>query len=281
MNDSLYEVALSKSYSWDAAKKVNALIGGTRGSGKTFFALGAIAEMASFPRIKPNKLLGVSTLPTQIFAVDFKNSEIARLSELLPKNRVAINKEEAVDVVNHFDELMHQRLAKIRQYPFGATASSLSMPLYYLIIDEWSATNAAFMSGMTKADKDLRYRWQALIQDISMLGRAAGFGLVVISQQISVTNSGISSAIQEEAGLKLHFGDAEISSYRLTFGNEVQIPNIQLGVGEAFAWIEGVTTSGFVIPLAAPYIDTSNMWDILTQALANQDDNYYLDYRLR
>lgn len=278
---SLYKVALSKSFSWNAARHINAIIGGVRGSGKSFFALGALAQLASFPRFDKSKLLGIGTVPTQIFAVDLKNSDIARLSELLPSDRVAIDKEEAINVVTHFDGLMHQRLKKIRNYPFGATASSLHMPLYYLIIDEWSATNAAFMSGTTKTDKDLRYRWQALIQDISMLGRAAGFGLIVISQQISVTNSGISSAVQEEAGLKLHFGDAEMASYRLTFGTEVQIPNVQLDVGEAFAWIEGITSSGYVIPFAAPYIDTANMWDILIQALANQDDNYYLDYQLR
>lgn len=281
MNTSLYKVALSKSFSWDAAKQINALVGGTRGSGKSFFALGALVQLASFPRFDESKLLGIGTLPTQIFTIDFKNSDIARLGELLPKKRVAVNKKDAIAVLTHFDQLMHRRLKVIRDYSFGATASKLKMPLYYLIIDEWSATNAAFMSGMTKADKDLRYRWQALIQDISMLGRAAGFGLIVISQQISVTNSGISSAVQEEAGLKLHFGDAEMSSYRLTFGNEVQIPDVQLNVGEAFAWIEGVTSSGYVIPFAAPYVDAANIWNILTQALASQDDDYYLDYRLR
>lgn len=139
---SLYKVALSKSFSWDAARHINAIIGGVRGSGKSFFALGALAQLASFPRFNKSKLLGIGTVPTQIFAVDLKNSDIARLSELLPSDRVAIDKEEAINVVTHFDGLMHQRLKKIRNYPFGATASSLHMPLYYLIIDEWSATNA-------------------------------------------------------------------------------------------------------------------------------------------
>lgn len=33
---SLYKVALSKSFSWDAARHINAIIGGVRGSGKSF-----------------------------------------------------------------------------------------------------------------------------------------------------------------------------------------------------------------------------------------------------
>ena len=281
MNGSLYEVALSKSLSWNAAKQVNSFVGGTRGSGKSFFALSTVAQLGSLPRVDKSKLLGIGTAPTQIFAIDFKNAEFGRLAELLPQGRVATNKQDAVEVVNHFDELMHERLKEIRSFPFGATAQKLKMPLFYLIVDEWSATNSAFMNGMSRDDKDLRYRWQKLIQEISMLGRAAGFGLIIISQQISVGNSGLSSAIQEEAGLKVHFGAANLESYRLTFGSEVQIPDVQLGVGEAFAWIEGVTTSGFVIPFASPYIDTSSMWSILTRALAYQDDDYYLDYRLR
>ena len=65
MNTSLYKVALSKSFSWDAAKQINALVGGTRGSGKSFFALGALVQLASFPRFDESKLLGIGTLPTQ------------------------------------------------------------------------------------------------------------------------------------------------------------------------------------------------------------------------
>ena len=66
---------------------------------------------------------------------------------------------------------------------------------------------AATSQGMTKADKDMRYKWNALITDIAMLNRVPGFGLGLISQQISVINSGLNSSIQEEAGLKLHFGE--------------------------------------------------------------------------
>lgn len=257
-------------------KNINAMIAGARGSGKTFFVLATIAQLATLPNFERNRLIGNSSLPTQIFCIDFKNSDLARLASILPNGRVAINKREAINVVQKFDNLMHQRLEFIKQQNFGSTASNLGMPLYYLIIDEWSATNAAFNQGMGKDDKILRYKWSALINEIAMMGRLPGFGLIIISQQMSVVNSGVSSAIQEEAGLKVHFGDANMSAYRLTFGDEVQIPEMHLDTGEAFAWIEGVATSGYVIPFAAPYIDTRNMWDVLIKALSNQDDEKYL-----
>ncbi len=171
---------------------------------------------------------------------------------------------------------MHKRLSFIKNEEFGATAETLGMPMSYLIIDEWSATNAAFNQGMTKKDKDMRYKWNSLITDIAMLNRVPGFGLGIISQQISVINSGLNSSIQEEAGLKLHFGDANMSSYRLTFGNDIQIPAMNLETGEAFAWIEGLTSSGYVIPFGMPEIKPSKLWDYLKQSLRYQDDSKYL-----
>lgn len=271
-----YLLTLSKSLSFDAAKKINFLVAGARGSGKTYGTLIMIAEMASFPRLNPNQLLGTSQLPTQIYCVDFKNSDMARLADFLPVGRVAINKKEAIDVVTKYDQLMHQRLNFIKNQNFGATAGTLGMPMYYLLIDEWSATNASFNQGVTKADKALRFEWNALITDIAMLNRVPGFGLGIISQQISVINSGLNSSIQEEAGLKLHFGSANMSSYRLTFGDDIQIPEMNLETGEAYAWIEGLTSSGYVIPFGMPQIEPTKLWKCLKTTLSNQDDNKYL-----
>lgn len=271
-----YTLRLSKSLTIDAYKQINFLIAGARGSGKTYGALILIAEMASFPRTSAQKLLGTCELPTQIYLVDFKNSDMAKLAELLPSGRVATNKAEAIKVVSDYDQKMHKRLRFIKNQAFGATAGTLEMPMYYLIIDEWSATNAAFSQGMTKTDKDMRYKWNALITDIAMLNRVPGFGLGIISQQISVVNSGLNTSVQEETGLKLHFGDANMSSYRLTFGNDVQIPDMSLETGEAYAWVEGLTSSGYVIPFGMPEIEPNRLWMYLKEALNNQDDDKYL-----
>ncbi|AZN75895.1 cell division protein FtsK [Lactobacillus acidophilus] len=271
-----YTLTLSKSLAIDAYKQINFLIAGARGSGKTYGALILITELASFPRLNSDELLGIGELPTQIYIVDFKNSDLARLGELLPSGRVATNKEEAIKVVSDYDEKMHKRLAFIKNREFGATAGTLGMPMFYLIIDEWSATNAAFSQGITKEDKNLRYKWNALITDIAMLNRIPGFGLGILSQQISVLNSGLNSSIQEEAGMKLHFGAANMSLYRLTFGNDIQIPEMSLETGEAYAWIEGLTSSGYVIPFGMPEIEPSRLWNYLKVSLSNQDDDKFL-----
>lgn len=271
-----YLLTLSKSLEIDAYHNINFLIAGARGSGKTYGALILIAELASQARVDKHQLLGNCRLPTQIYCIDFKNSDLARLGAILPPGRVATNKEDAIKLVTNYDNLMHRRLEFIKGQKFGSTADNLGMPMYYLVIDEWSATNASFNQGITKEDKNMRYKWNALITDIAMLNRVPGFGLGIISQQISVVNSGLNSSIQEEAGFKFHFGDATLSSYKLTFGNDIEIPEIRLETGEAYAWVEGLTSSGYVIPFAMPYVEPKRLWEYLKESLKYQDNDRYL-----
>lgn len=269
-------ITLSKHISFNSYRKINFLVAGMRGSGKTYGTLILVAQLASESRTESKRLLGLGNCPCQLYFLDFKDSDTAKLAEILPGGRIATNKKDAIQLVTDYDHQMHQRLSFLKKQGFGATAEKLGMPMYYLIIDEWAATNAAFQQGTTKDDRDVRYQWNYLITDIAMLNRVAGFGLGIISQQISVINSGLNTSIQEEAGFKLHFGDANETSYKLTFGNDIEIPDIQLSTGEAFAWIEGITSSGYVIPFAMPYIEPDRLWSYLKQALVHQDNEKYL-----
>ena len=113
------------------------------------------------------------------------------------------------------------------------------------------------------------------MNELMMLNRQALFGVIIATQQATVTNSGLSTAIQEEVGLKIHMGNATVESYRLTFGNELKIPNEYLEVGEVMLWLEGHNYD-WATPFAAPLIDTNNFWHILQQALVNQNDDKYL-----
>lgn len=171
---------------------------------------------------------------------------------------------------------MKKRLAFIEnKASFGATAKSLGMPPFYLFVDEWSATTAVFNDAITKEEKAQKYKWFNLMHKLMMLNRGALFGVIIATQQATVSNSGLSSAIQEEVGLKIHMGVASKESYRLTFGNELKIPDEEMGPGSGMLWMEGLTTD-WAIPFMAPYIDTGSFWDILTVALKEQDTDKYL-----
>lgn len=69
------------------------------------------------------------------------------------------------------------------------------MPIYCLWLDKWSAKNASFNQGITEVDKDLSYKWNSLITDIVMLNRISELCLGIISQQISVINSGLNTSV--------------------------------------------------------------------------------------
>ena len=88
-------------------------------------------------------------------------------------------------------------------------------------------------------------------------------------------NSGLSTAIQEEVGLKIHMGSATKESYRLTFGNELKIPDDRMNVGEGMLWMEQLNYD-WAIPFAAPLIDTGSFWNTLKLALRNQNTDKYL-----
>ena len=135
--------------------------------------------LATLPQ-KQNQLLGTSTIPTQIFAIDLKNSDIARLERLLPTNRVAHTKRDALRILERFVDLMKQRLEYIQnETPFGSTAKSLGMPAFYLIIDEWSATSAVFNNVVTKEEKIQKFKWFNLMHELMMLNRQALFGVII------------------------------------------------------------------------------------------------------
>lgn len=271
-----YLVPITKSINWSAMSHISALVTGTRGSGKSFLVFSLIASLSTLP-CKTDSLLGTSQLPTQIFAIDLKNADMARLSSLLPDGRVADNKKDAIRVVDSFLNAMNKRMEWINDNaPFGATAKSLQMPLYYLVIDEYSATSAVFNDAVTKEDKAMKYHWFSSIHQIMMLGRQLGFGVIIITQQASDVNSGLSSALKEEFGMKVHMGQANAESYRLTFGNEIQIPIESLNTGEGLIWLEGTTDTGYVLPFAAPFINTRDFWSILKKAFARQEDVKYL-----
>lgn len=275
-----YIISITKTLTWDPMSHMSALITGVRGSGKTFLAFSIITSLATLPTA-PGQLLGRAELPTQIFVIDLKNADMARLSDLLPEGHVAADKKTAINVVDQFEELMNKRMVWINNNtPFGSTARSLEMPLFYLVIDEFSATSAAFNETITKEDKVMKYHWFSTIHRILMLGRQLGFGIIVITQQASDVNSGLSSALKEEFGLKAHMGPANNASYRLTFGDEAEIPIQSLSTGEGLIWLEGITDNGYLLPFAAPYVNTHNFWGTLHMALLRQNVDKYLSYCL-
>lgn len=252
-----FEIKLTKSISWDASKAINALIAGSRGMGKSYMTMALMLRLAN---LSP---------PAQIFGIDFKRSDISRLNKLLPGGRIATEKDEIFDLLNRFIELMKKRRDFINsESEFGATANILKMPLFYLIYDEFGAFTSV-LSSKEKKDHD------ALLSQIMLLGRQYNFGIILISQQVSVGNSGLNSNLKEQCGLIIHMGTATKEALRITFGNEIDLYNNYLGVGEGQLWMQGLT-SGFTLPFVAEDLSNIDLWTAFKKAFAKQNDEDFL-----
>lgn len=252
-----FEIKLTKSISWDASKAINALIAGSRGMGKSYMTMALMLRLAN---LSP---------PTQIFAVDYKQSDISMLSKLLPNGRVACTKDDIFDLLHQYIKLMKKRRKYINsQNKFGMTANKLKMPLFYLIYDEFGAFTSV-LSSKEKKDHD------ALLSQIMLLGRQYNFGIILISQQVSVGNSGLNSNLKEQCGLIIHMGTATKEALRITFGNEIELYSNYLGIGEGQLWMQGLT-DGFTLPFVAENLSSIDLWDAFKKTFVKQNDDDFL-----
>lgn len=207
---------------------------------------------------------------TQVFAIDYKQSDISRLKEILPEERVAISKDEIFSLLEKFVSMMKKRSKFVNESTgFGSTANDLGMPLFYLIYDEFGAFT------QTLTNKEKKYH-DDLISQIVLLGRQYNFGLLAIMQQASVGNSGLNSSIKEQFGMIAHMGSASPAAYRQTFGEAIDIPNMKLERGHGFIWIQELTTNGNVYPFAAPNLSGINLWETFQKSFYNQITDDYL-----
>jgi hypothetical protein len=253
-----YSVPITKSITFDASKQINILLGGSRGMGKSWFSMYLTLKLVNL------------SIPTQLFIIDFKQSDVYRLKDLLPEGRVAGTKEEIFELLEYFVSLMKQRGKFILENTtFGSTANTLGMPLYYLWYDEFGAVTSTL-------DIKEKKRHDELLSQIALLGRQYNFGLLAIMQQISVSNSGLPSNIKEQFGLIAHLGEASLASYQQSFGNSIEIPKFKIERGQGFLWIQGVTTFGSVQPFASPNLSEIDLWEAFQKAFAKQSDNDYL-----
>lgn len=253
-----YDIPLTKTISYDSSKHINVLLAGSRGMGKSWFGMYLILKLSSLKS------------PTQIFTIDYKQSDISRLKKLLPENRVAITKDEIFSILEEFVALMKKRAKFVNENTeFGATANDLGMPLFYLIYDEFGAFTQTLSTKEKKHHDDL-------ISQIVLLGRQYNFGLLAIMQQASVGNSGLNSSVKEQFGLIAHMGSASSAAYRQTFGESIEVPNLKLERGHGFLWLQGLTTNGNVYPFVAPNLTGIDLWESFKKAFSNQNTIDYL-----
>ncbi|MFT9022283.1 FtsK/SpoIIIE domain-containing protein [Lentilactobacillus hilgardii] len=253
-----YDIPITKNVAWDASKQISALVAGSRGMGKSWFSMYLALKLATLP------------VPAQLFAIDFKQSDVSRLAPLLPAGRVATTKDDIFALLERYVSLMKERATFVNDNTaFGATANCLGMPLYYLWYDEFGAFTATL-------DNKEKKRHDDLLSQIALLGRQYNWGLLAIMQQASVGNSGLNSSIKEQFGFIVHMGSASKVAYRQTFGESTDFPLEKLDRGEGLYWLQSVTNHGAVKPFKSKDLSNIDLWAEFKKAFALQNDSDYL-----
>lgn len=258
---SKFDISITRSIKWDPIAQISAILAGSRGAGKTYLLIYLIRSLA--------------LLQGQIFVIDVKN-DLGQVKPLLPEGRVALNADDALILVKHYRKLMFERLELLKDKGHFATAKSLGLVPFYLVIDEYSSLNLAFQ-GVSKDDKAKKFEFNKILKEVVLLGRSAGFGIIITSQQISVQNSGISTDLQENTGLRVHMGMSTRTAYSNTFGYDFEIPEgLYLKPSQGLIWLDNPEFGQSVRGFAAPRIN-EDPWDFLEQAFRNtQNAKKYL-----
>lgn len=230
---------------WDYVKDMNAIIAGKRNSGKSFLALSiAFRIFGKYPY-------------SQIFIIDYKRSDFSRLKNLenLPNNRVASSKEEIFSLLEYYVELMNKRIDYFNtlENSFGRTAKDFDMAPFYLIYDEFGAFNSTL-------DAKEKKRHDALIKQITLMGRQYSFGIMIILQQASVGNSGLDTSIKEQCGLIVQMGNATPATLRQTFREDIEPQDMKFEVGQGQLWMESFSNSNKTYPFTAFYVYKDLLW---------------------
>lgn len=190
------ELLLMRHISWRYDSMPHMLIAGDTGGGKTYFLMTIIEA-----------LLGTDAM---LYIIDPKKVDLSYLERVLPE--VHYEKDTILDCIGRFYELMVQRMAEMKERPdylMGMNYADLGYLPQFLIFDEY----VAFMEMLGKKE------WEepmSLVRKIVMLGRQAGFFLILACQRPDAKYLG--DGIRDQFGFRAALGDMSESGYNMMFG---------------------------------------------------------------
>lgn len=178
LNLSDHVIPLSKNREWDYLKNPHAIIAGSTGSGKTYFASYLYCTILS--------------LGATVTVIDPKKGELSTL----------INDNSSIENDLQKIEKVADMMAIKEQKPYDERKTD------FLIIDEL----AALRSAISKSDS---VRLDNAIKKIGLMGRSSKTILILIAQQANAQN--IATELREQMGMRIMLGTATKSALGFLF----------------------------------------------------------------
>lgn len=195
------------------------LVTGKTGSGKSYAIFNILIQLM-LKRVKP-------------VIVDPKNADLTAIAHI-SNLECANTADEAIAVITEFRNQMNQRKIELNQHLTNNLAKDYSdfklMPKF-IIIDELAALQMML-------DKEQKAQFNAVLTEIILMGRQAGFFVIIGMQQANATL--ISTNVREQMNAVFVLGQSGAQTYVVAYGAGVDVPSRKIGVGEG--WLKTDTS---------------------------------------
>ena len=195
----------------------SSLFVGQTGSGKTYCLYSLILQLLN-KRFHPI-----------FYFNDPKDSSLAIIGSLLAPERTATEAKDIISNLEAFVNEMRERKKELKDFlkhRLDADYSNFCMLPHIFIVDEF----ASLAAELATKDKQTRDKVKALLYEIVLQGRQAGFFIFLIMQQSN--SSLIDTALRENLPFKTVLGNSEKQTYVTAFGDGVKIVNRKFEKGE-------------------------------------------------
>jgi hypothetical protein len=230
-----YDVMISDNLVWNYRDNPHALITGINKSGKTYFL---------------NYLI-LSLLRTkcEVKVIDPKRADLIQLGKYLGDS-VQCDPNQVLKILRVACEemtLRHKQMNSSSNYLYGADFSHYKLTPYFIIFDELTA----FMSTL---DKKQTEECNKYLHQIIMMGRQCGV-MIIFSMQKPEAEY-IKTAIRDQLGLRVTFGNMTNDSYKMMYGDGGKNLTLTLSCkGSGFCYLDGTTRAPR--EFIAPFIDVN------------------------
>lgn len=190
---------LMKNTYWEFDELPHMLVTGGTGGGKTYFIFSVIKSALEYG--------------SKIYVSDPKNSDLADLSSVLPRDMVHYSSDGITKMVENFRDEMLKRSEEMKEHPKYKTGENYAYLGYkpvFLVFDEY----VAFMDmiGPTESKKVISH-----IKQIVMLGRQMGFFLILGLQRPDAKY--LADGIRDQFNFRVGLGRMSESGYGMLFGD--------------------------------------------------------------
>lgn len=228
------------------------LLCGQTGSGKSYFLHTLICQMMA------------KEVAYNLFFCDPKRLELAAIGNKLAPERTAVTVDGIIALLRSYHTALRKRMDDMKELLSNASRVDVSYKDFglspnVLIFEEY----LSFSLALATCEKKVRDEVSSILADITLLGRACGFFIILVMQ--SAPSTQIPTFIRDQMVWKVVLGNSDRSTYTVTFDSSADVPVREFDVGYGVFTYAGITEKPKI--LASPTIRNFDILDAISEGV--------------